>query len=1117
MATSQILSSIDQNIDTLYNKPLSNNPNMTYGNVLSPEQTKLYLIGNSGAIQKSLLDSGELTLEQLEQINQEIMPNLQKRVNSYDLSPIPYTLEDRFPEKAAEINRIEEEKSSREGQQRRIDAGVRGNFPADFTPGTIEPFVRPRFDEAQEIAGYGLDPDNPYDFGGNSQTKRQFFIDDALGPRRKSIEQMQFLLDKYNMKGDLSFIDPKKPELGFRYKPEGSETYQVLNSPYIEGTDFIKQVIAEGPALIGDIAATTWAATTNPLGGKYQIPKTLLGTVGRIGGLSAAATTGTIGGEWVRLTSGTLKGAHDMSITEMMNESQLPALIAFGGTAAVSSAQKVLPAIYESIVGKRIPPEFYEYLAKLNAKYIQEEKGVPASSGFKFNQKQLTVKEINEQIDELGDFIGQSLPSYKPTGAGLSAADDDLAKLSADFEYIFLENALNPKYKAIYAEIKAGNQDVIKRLTENISSKRFKNASVEIDEAVMGRVQQKIASFTDAQNSIINKLRDPKYFDQNIDDVLFETVPKRGSSATFPKETFNLKDAQINYLNRYTDEFNTVLTNPKYSDLKISSTKSLQNNVGRYFDTTQSKKNIQKFISDMDDPDIKKVFGNVIGKNRETLMRLMGRDKSGKFSRANLTLDELFQLRTAMNKIRATHPVPGVQKLAGEIEESLGLSLDKSIQDHIWVNKLGNKTFRRKYNKKQNAEIEQYKIDNDYGIDIANSYRNMTNAYSDTRNVLLTTLLKQGNPDKLASTILNQGPTNVTSFMRVLQEAGDDGAMQIRKSIAKHIDDNILDEGAPALTNIKNYKTFVKENQDVLKAVFGDDFRTMFNPAGFNRVVNKINKYDEKILMLKAVYPDASNTAPVFDIVDDIIRSSKSELETGRTAAKIRFLMDTVGDDVILQEQIQAITKRFITRDMLDLAKGGDGLWKINPEKLNKVLNEGPGPVGLTGQTFEEIYVPLLGGNKAAEQYTKNLRLLNNIIMREAGVGPSEGAKIAIKESTAAFPGATFLFRMFIAPLTQTGRRATAINRALNARAGDFMAELVANPKLLDDTLKYMEGKIALNRYVNILSSYGIVSFNDIGEELQYYNTELKTNKKTTMTDELKAELIKLQKKLGYE
>tara|TARA_Y100000992_G_scaffold221326_1_gene153499 strand:+ start:1557 stop:4895 length:3339 start_codon:yes stop_codon:yes gene_type:complete len=1110
MATSPILPALDQNFNDFYNTPLSNNPNITYSNVLSPDNMKLYTIGKSGTLQNALLESGEMTIDDLNEINQ-LIPTLQKRIDSYNLPPVPYAFEDKFPEKAAERRRIEEERGSR-----RFDPGTRGNFPADFTPGTIEPFVSPRFDEAQEIAGYGLDPDNPYDFGGDSTFKRRFFIDDALGPRRKSKKQMQYLLDKYDMKGDLSFIDPKKPQLGFRFKPEGSETYQVLNSPYIEGTDFIRQVVAEGPALVGDIAATTWAATKNPLGGKYQLPKTLLGTVGRIGGLSAAATTGTLGGEWARLTTGLARGAHDMSITEMMDESLLPALIAFGGTAIVSSAQKVLPAVYETIVGKRIPPEFYEYLAKLNAKFIQEEKGVPATSSFKFNQKQLTVKEINEQIDELGDFMGQRIRPYKPTGAGVSAADDDLAELAADFEYIFLENALNPKYKALYAEIKAGNQDIIKRLTESISSKRFKNASIEIDEAVMGRVEQKIASFTEAQNTIINKLRDPKYFDQNIDDVLFGTTPKRGSSATFPKETTNLKDAQISYLSRYTDEFNAVLNNPKYSDLRVGSTKDLQKTVGRYFNTTKTKNKIEEFIGSMDDPDIKKVFGNVIGKNRETLMRLMGKDKAGKFSRANLTLDEMFQLRTAMNQIRATHPTSGVQALAGEIEESLGKALDKGIQDHIWVNKLGNKTARTKYNKKQVLEIEKYQIDNDYGIDIANSYKTMTNAYSDTRNVLLTTLLKQGNPDKLASTVLNQGPTNVTSFMRVLQEAGDDGAMQIRKAMAKHIDDKILDETAPALTNVKNYKAFVKENQDVLKAVFGDDFKTMFNPAGFNRVVNKINKYDEKILMLKSVYPDASDTAPVFDIVNDIIRSSQSNLETGRTAAKIRFLMDTVGDDLILQEQIQAITKRFITRDILDLTKGGDGLWRINPEKLNKILNEGPGPVGLTGQTFEEIYVPLLGGNKAAEQYTKNLRLLNNIIMRESGVGPSTGAKIALKESTAAFPGATFLFRMFIAPLTQTGRRATAINRALNARAGDFMAELVANPKFLDDTLKYMEGKIALNRYVTILSSYGIVSFDDIGEELQYYNTELKTNKKTIMTNDLKAELTRLQEQLGY-
>ena len=193
MATSPILPVLDQNFNDFYNTPLSNNPNITYSNVLSPDNMKLYTIGKSGTLQNALLESGEMTIDDLNEINQ-LMPTLQKRIDSYNLSPVPYDFEDKFPEKAAEISRIEEEKGSR-----RFDPGTRGNFPADFTPGTIEPFVSPRFDEAQEIASYGLDPDNPYDFGGDSTFKRRFFIDDALGPRIKSKEQMQFLLDKYDM------------------------------------------------------------------------------------------------------------------------------------------------------------------------------------------------------------------------------------------------------------------------------------------------------------------------------------------------------------------------------------------------------------------------------------------------------------------------------------------------------------------------------------------------------------------------------------------------------------------------------------------------------------------------------------------------------------------------------------------------------------------------------------------------------------------------------------------------------------------------------------------------------------------------------------------------------
>ena len=79
------------------------------------------------------------------------------------------------------------------------------------------------------------------------------------------------------------------------------------------------------------------------------------------------------------------------------------------------------------------------------------------------------------------------------------------------------------------------------------------------------------------------------------------------------------------------------------------------------------------------------------------------------------------------------------------------------------------------------------------------------------------------------------------------------------------------------------------------------------------------------------------------------------------------------------------------------------------------------------------------------------------------------------------------------------------------------MAELVANPALLDDTVKYMEGKISLNKYTIMLTNYGLVNSADISEELKYYDKELKINKKTNMTDELLEKLNQLQKNIGYE
>ena len=333
--------------------------------------------------------------------------------------------------------------------------------------------------------------------------------------------------------------------------------------------------------------------------------------------------------------------------------------------------------------------------------------------------------------------------------------------------------------------------------------------------------------------------------------------------------------------------------------------------------------------------------------------------------------------------------------------------------------------------------------------------------------------------------------------------------MQVRKAMAKYIDDNILDVDLSALAQAKAYREFVKKNKDVLKSVYGDDFNKIFvSPKNFERnFLKPMREYDQKIIQLQSVFgTDANSLNPVFDIVGEIIRSTSAVKETGLLRTRIKFLMETVGDDPVLKEQIKNLTKTFITKDMLKLKRGGSGLWEIEPNALNKILNEGLGPENVLGPrvTFEEVYKDLLGGGKEASEYIGNLKLLNNIIMREQGVAPSGAARKALSEKTLAFPGARFIFRMLIPPLTQKGRRATALNNALNARAGDFMGELIANPKLLDQTIKYTEGKMTAQKYISILSSYSIVSLNDLGNELDHYDEVYKKmNNKKPMTDEI--------------
>ena len=59
---------LQENINKVYNTPLPNNPNLTYGNALNPNQLLLYSIATIPALRDKEIAEGRLTQERYEAI-----------------------------------------------------------------------------------------------------------------------------------------------------------------------------------------------------------------------------------------------------------------------------------------------------------------------------------------------------------------------------------------------------------------------------------------------------------------------------------------------------------------------------------------------------------------------------------------------------------------------------------------------------------------------------------------------------------------------------------------------------------------------------------------------------------------------------------------------------------------------------------------------------------------------------------------------------------------------------------------------------------------------------------------------------------------------------------------
>ena len=1088
---------INQIISDGYKKPLPNNPNLRYGTVLSPNELRIYAVAKNTQLRDLEFANGNLNQETYERILSKL-PELEEKIAVYNIPPVSYTLEEREPDL---YNKMMEDQNSGAAQQRRIDAGIRGNLPADYTPFEYKEPVG--FKRKQEIASYGIDPDNPYNFG-SREVERDFYNRLAFTSRTPSKKQIQYILDSVGLKGDLKYLDGEDPSKGFRFKEEGSDTYQILKNPSINRDDIRKFAIQESPAIVGDIVGTL---LTIPGKGSTSIPAAL-GTILKTG---FGSSTGAIIGDAARLTYGAMEDKNDLTIEEIAKEAGLTGAYAFGGTTLVNSFMKFFPAFYRAISGSQVPTDVLERFRTIFAK--QEADALNPS--IIYGKTPESVEEINEQIKLFAKKFNIEYKSYNPTLAGANPFDED----AADLQYLFLKSANDPELKDMYNAVRQGNQSVIRNMLR-VLGQEFENGKIplgkEVDAGVQEAAEQRIREYISTGETMINQLI--KETDEGIPTpttTLFDNITREDGSQILPKTTIRAKQIKENYLKPFTDEFDALIDDPKYNSFFMGGG-GTRNTI---FDYNKVKNNASSLLFKRKESlkEIEETLG-IAGKDKELLYRLAGRKPDGTaFASKDVvkfTIKELFDVQKALNILASNSKLPLSQKFARNLMDDIGTTIDKGFNDDVWL-KLGNEKVKKKYTAADILNIRRYQKENNYGLDLTASYKNMSAAYQASRNEILGRLIET-RPENLINIITNtsvKGAKNNTAldeFLTVLKSTGNDDVNYIRKEFINHIRRNVINPDDTPLQQNKALNTFLKQNSGTVKSLYGDDYGPLFSRTQLNKINRQLESLDSKVNILKNEFGvSVESNSPVYDIVNNVIRAAEDTRITGKLKQDIDLLLDVVGDDEILKNQINSVTKNIFLRDFLQLKQGADGAFTVNPQAMNRILNEGFGPEDLSKLNFDDVFGPLLG--KDSEETIKIFRLINTMTQREmGGLGPSESLTAAIlnQEAMKAFPGSKFIQRMIIPPLTQTGRRVTAIDMLVNKRSQAFIGQMVKDPKFGKQVIAAYEGRLTMQAFASFLAAYGGVNgvyFKDMADELTYYDSEtkkLKIKQKTVLSEE---------------
>ena len=1077
----------------LSKQSLKDNPTVTYGQLLRPSELELAAILYSPELKAKA--AGIYTSEKMIEIENAV--DWQKRVAPYNRKPIEYDMNERHPEYVKQVAEFE----SPEGRAKRQEIKIRGNYPDDYEP--FKPTEPLGLEKAKKIAARGFDPENKLQFKTFGDGFR-FRSKLAFAPRNTTIEDFKYLGKQHGLVGDYMYINPSDPSDGLAFMPDGSDDPQLLNTPFVTAEDTYNFLVQEFPALAGDVGLTVYGSKkfTSPFG----LSDKLGGKVGKVLGLSGLSAAGAAGGDFIRLTAGSAMGAHDRDFDDILKESGMIGAWAFGGTAVISGASTVIPKVWKMVTGKDVPPSFYEKIddAMQEARAAERgEGGLP--SGILYGDA-TSVKQINDQIEELGKRFKIELENYNPTIASAAGTQG-----AADLETLFLKYADDSELRETYKQIKLGNQEVIDRFVSVLNKNIGPDTTGEATGATLGAgiralAQKDVDAFNDQAYDMIDQVRlqvggaeDAAIAGQ----TLLKQVdnPNASSGPLFPRQQARLNQIKQDYITPYNQAWNNALANPRYTDLKTGAgfTRKPAN---EWMNLRKGEAN-KLFRSAESDESVKLLYEQIPAGTKNTLNRLRGIGPQGKggFESPNFNLKELNDARISLNEFASTTNNVTAVKQSRQLERGLEEQMNQLLREGA-ASESGIPVTRK-------VELQNWMDQNQYGDDLKLAWSQQKEAIQLANSQSVRSILEQ-RPEKVAEYLFNttakgsKQNTVVNDLMTLLKRDGSDEILEIQNGLAEYVQREILSNPDKTPFQIaKEFRKFVKDQEGTLKAVFGEkDFVSRFNnPKGFNKIIKQIENTNQNIAQLQARFGLADIGEPdkvVTNIVESILATGKTQKQSGRILQDIEYLATVTKNNPELKEQIAQVTKRYLLQDIITARPGGG--FKIDNEGLNKLIKEGFGPEEVTGPrlTFESFISPLLG-KKEGKEFIKNLTILDNMVQREVGVEASEGIQRIISGGEYVvgnnLEGARMLQRLLIAPLTQTGRRITAISTRQAETSRKLIGRMLLDPELFEQVMRMAQGRESTQKMIRILTSYGMVAANDIGNEMKYYDTTDKAQK----------------------